>query len=53
MKCYDCTQHKAVLFGMPGIRATIDEAARQVAQVKYDAHLKVRIRVLVSISVTV
>jgi hypothetical protein len=41
MKCYECTAHKAVLYGTPGIRATLDQAARYAAQVKYDAHLKV------------
>lgn len=41
MKCYECTQYKTALYGTPGIRATVDGAAREVAEEKYRAHLKV------------
>lgn len=41
LKCHDCTQHKAVPYGTPGVRAVVDLAVREEAQMKYDAHLEV------------
>lgn len=41
MKCYACTQHKAVLYGTPGIRATVDGPAREEADRVYKEHIKV------------
>lgn len=41
MKCYACTQHKAVLYGTPGIRATVDGQAREEADRVYKEHIKV------------